>query len=469
MKEVMYPTDDQSNGRVGMPVSDQRRSLTPPTRDSAASRNAAADVIRGQLDAIYSRSEGQNPAPEKPQAQPFSAQSQSKPEVRSEQPKAQISKPQQASTAPQPELKKDSANHAMRTAPITQTQTNLQNNNSASANQTTQTQNSTIHTQVSADQWKQYHSAWQKYYQMYYERYYAGDIAAKNREISRLTKESQNITPVVSEDEPLDPQKAAIKELRSQIQQKVRDSANKVKKSRHFVPAIAGLSVLLVFMFLQYNRVIFGAVAAYTTPGAINPQNIIVDASTDVTVGPEPRIIIPKINVDAPVIYGAASDTKSQSKAMEKGVAHFSIPGASAVPGEVGNAVFAAHSSNDAFAGGDYKFVFAQNEKLVKGDIIYMNYNGKRYTYKITSTEVVMPTEVSKVQINTDKPMLTLVSCVPLGTAEKRLLIFAEQISPDPSKATATSESSSNQQQSNNSNIPGKPEPTLLEKLFGGR
>lgn len=468
----MYPTDDQSNGRVGMPVPDQRQPLTPPTRNSTASQNAAADVIRGQLDAIYSRSEEQSSAPEKPQLQPFSAQLQSKPEVRPEQPKTQITKPQQASTMPQPELKKGTVDHAMRTAPIAQTQTNLQNNNSASANQTAQTQNSAVHTQVSADQWKQYHSAWQKYYQMYYERYYAGDIAAKNREISRLTKESQNITPVVGTDEPLDPQKAAIKELRSQIQQKVRDSANKVKKSRHFVPAIAGLSVLLVFMFLQYNRVIFGAVAAYTTPGAINPQNIIVDASTDVTVGPEPRIIIPKINVDAPVIYGAASDTKSQSKAMEKGVAHFSIPGASAVPGEVGNAVFAAHSSNDAFASGDYKFVFAQNEKLTKGDIIYMNYNGKRYTYKITSTEVVMPTEVSKVQINTDKPMLTLVSCVPLGTAEKRLLIFAEQISPDPSKATATtatSESSSNQQQSNNSNIPGKPEPTLLEKLFGGR
>ena len=100
----MYPTDDQSNGRVGMPVSDQRRSLTPPTRDSAASRNAAADVIRGQLDAIYSRTEEQNSAPEKAQPQPFSAQLQSKPEARSEQPKVQIAKPQQASTAPQPEL-----------------------------------------------------------------------------------------------------------------------------------------------------------------------------------------------------------------------------------------------------------------------------------------------------------------------------------------------------------------------------
>ena len=167
------------------------------------------------------------------------------------------------------------------------------------------------------------------------------------------------------------------------------------------------------------------------------------------------------------MVYGAASDTKSQSEAMRRGVAHFSIPGASAVPGQVGNAVFAAHSSNDAFAAGDYKFVFAQNEKLVKGDVIYMNYNSKRYTYKITSTEVVMPTEVSKVQLTTDKPMLTLVSCVPLGTAEKRLLIFAEQISPDPNKATATTESSTSQPQNNKSAIPGKPEPTLIERLFG--
>jgi len=48
----MYPTDDQSNGRVGMPPSDQRRPLTPPPRDPAASKNAAADIIRGQLNAI---------------------------------------------------------------------------------------------------------------------------------------------------------------------------------------------------------------------------------------------------------------------------------------------------------------------------------------------------------------------------------------------------------------------------------
>lgn len=451
MKGAMYPTDDQSNGRVGMPPSDQRRPLTPPPRDPAASKNAAADIIRGQLNAIYAKSEERPISPQTAQPQPIPAPAQ----IKTPQPKPQA-EPQPNPTPTQ------STHHAMRTAPIAEEPKKLE-----TKSQATQAQ-SPVHTQVSADQWKQYHSAWQKYYQMYYERYYAGNIAAKNREISRLTKETQKNTPNTSTDKPTDPQAIAIKELRSQIQQKVRESAQKVKKSRHFIPAIAGISVLLIFMFLQYNRIIFGAVAAYTTPGSINPQNIIVDASTDASVSSEPRMIIPKINVDAPVVYGAASDTKSQSEAMKRGIAHFSIPGASAVPGRVGNAVFAAHSSNDAFAAGDYKFVFAQNEKLVKGDIIYMNYNSKRYTYKITSTEVVMPNEVSKVQLNTNKPMLTLVSCVPLGTAEKRLLVFAEQINPDPNKATSTSESGSSQRQGNNSNIPGKPEPTILERLFGG-
>ena len=150
---------------------------------------------------------------------------------------------------------------------------------------------------------------------------------------------------------------------------------------------------------------------------------------------------------------------------MEKGVAHFAISGANAVPGQIGNAVFAAHSSNDAFASGDYKFVFAQNEKLAKGDIIYMNFEGRRYTYSVTSLEVVMPSEVSRVQINATKPMLTLISCVPLGTAEKRLLVFAEQISPDPSSATTSEEDASTPQ---SSTIPGSPSPTLLERIFGG-
>jgi sortase family protein len=302
---------------------------------------------------------------------------------------------------------------------------------------------------------------------MYYERYYASHLDQKQQEFDRLVQSARDTntgttpatTDTVSAQNP-------IKRLRAQIQQTVRDKAKKVTKSRHFIPALAGVLVLFAFVFLQYNRVLFGMAAAYTTPGNVDPQNIIVNPSSDAPVGPDPRLIIPKLNVDVPVIYGVnAADHNAQMKAMEKGAAHFAIAGANAVPGQVGNAVFSAHSSNDAFAPGDHKFVFAQNEKLVKDDIIYMHYQGKRYTYAVTKKEVVLPNEVSRIQIQTDKPILTLISCVPLGTAEKRLLVFAEQISPDPSGATKSTEPVTTQSGA----IPGKPSPTLLERLFGAK
>jgi sortase A len=309
---------------------------------------------------------------------------------------------------------------------------------------------------------------------MYYERYYTNHLATKQQEMQAFIQANTKVGETASRresDTPVDDgtmsQRDAITQLRSEIRQKVRQSAQTVKKSRHFVPVLAGTLVLITVLAIQFNRPIVGAIVAYTSPGTIEPQNIIVDPTVNVQVGPEPRMIIPKINVDAPVVYGVGADHTSQMKAMESGIAHFAIAGANAVPGQVGNAVFAAHSSNDAFARGDYKFVFAQNEKLTKDDVIYMNYNGTRYTYKVTSTEVVLPSEVSKVQLNTDKPMLTLISCVPLGTAEKRLLVFAEQISPDPSGATE--QSVSTEPAASSTTIPGKPSPTLFERLFGAQ
>ena len=319
--------------------------------------------------------------------------------------------------------------------------------------------------QNTAGQWQQYHSAWQKYYQLYYERYYIASVQAQKVAEQKQSADAE-ATPE-TEDNSIS-QEDAMRELRESIRKKVTESATKVKKSRHFIPAIAGIAVLLLFTLLQYNRVIAGAIVAYTSPGSIDPQTIIVDPTTTVDVGPEPRLIIPKINVDAPVIYGIGPDYDSQMKAMESGVAHFSIPGANATPGQYGNTVLSAHSSNDVFAAGDYKFVFAQNEKLTEGDIIYINHESKRYTYSVTRLEVVLPTEVPKVQIGTDKPMLTLISCVPLGTAQKRLLIFAEQVSPDPAKAEQADETKDSTKPTSQS-IPGNPSPTLLERIFGAR
>lgn len=324
-------------------------------------------------------------------------------------------------------------------------------------------------TDTGASQWKQYHSAWQDYYRQYYERYYVSQV---NQAKQELAAKAMSATPpeapvsvqavadrTFSRDEAMD-------DLRSKLLGQVKQSAKKVRHSKHFIPIIAGVSVIVLFLFLQYNRILIANVEAYVSPGNIDPQNIIVDPTATTAVSNDPRLIIPKINVDVPVVYDVTTDHDAQMKAMENGVAYFGIRGANSKPGQLGNTPIAGHSSNDFIDVGDYKFIFAQLDRLGEGDTIYANYQGTRYTYKVFKKEVVLPSQASKLVLPADKPYLTLITCTPLGTAQKRLLVFAEQISPDPSSASAAPSGSGSG--SGSTVIPGN-SPTIVERLLGSQ
>ena len=326
----------------------------------------------------------------------------------------------------------------------------------------------TEHSNPQDEQWKQYHTAWQNYYQKYYEGYYTHHLHKAQHTLEGQIANSHPYSGQGYFSNQPEPNKTAsteeaIFDLRQKLLGKVNESAIKVRKSRHFMPIAAGVIVVLLFLFLQYNRVLISNVMAYVSPGSINPQNIVIDPNSNIAVGPEPLLIIPKINVDVPVAYDIGNDYNSQMAAMTKGVAQFAIPGASSHPGQIGNTVIAGHSSNDLFDTGDYKFIFVQLDKLVAGDTIYANYQSKRYTYAVTGKEVVKPDDVSKLVYPMTKPILTLLTCTPIGTSLNRLLIIAEQVSPDPSQST-TAPSSTN---SNVTSIPGN-SPNFFDWLFGG-
>lgn len=314
--------------------------------------------------------------------------------------------------------------------------------------------NSQPHQQITLEEWNKYHSAWQDYYKKYYEGYYNYHLNEAKQSLVQNSQTSASPSTETSRKQITD-------DLRSEIRSKITSKAKKVTKSRHFIPIFLALVVMILFVGIQYNRLIVASVSAYVSPGSIDPQNIIIDPNNNTIVSKDPKLIIPKINVDVPVIYDAGNDHDSQMAAMEKGVAHFSIPGASSHPGEIGNTVIAGHSSNDIFGGGDYKFIFAQLEKLKPGDNIYANYQGVRYGYVVTRTEVVKPNQVDKLLITSDKPTLTLVTCTPLGTATNRLLVFADQVSPDPASAKkpAIAENTSATEMPSNS-------PTLIEWIL---
>jgi len=326
-------------------------------------------------------------------------------------------------------------------------------------------------TEHPASDWKHYHSAWQSYYQQYYERYYLSQMHKRQQQVkptgepqaqpqygSALSDQAEETPQEVSRDQ-------AVNELRDKLLGEVRQRGSQVRKSRHFMPIVAAISVALLFGILQYNRLLVAQVKAYVSPGSINPQNVILDPTTDTKVGPEPRIVIPKINVDAPVVYDVPSleENVVQSK-LKNGVVHYPIPGANSMPGQTGNTVVLGHSSNDVFDDGNYKFVFVQLDKLEKGDTFYMNYQGTRYTYSVTQKKIIDPNQVGELVINNGKPLATLVTCTPPGTALKRLVVIAEQISPDPSKATI-GETGDNLSQPQS--ISGN-SPTFFERLFGG-
>lgn len=222
---------------------------------------------------------------------------------------------------------------------------------------------------------------------------------------------------------------------------------------------------MVLFLFLQYNRILFANVEAYVSPGNIDPANIIVDPNLSVPISHEPKLIIPKFNIDVPVNYDTTPDQTSQLAAMANGVAWFGIPGANSRPGQAGNTVIAGHSSNGLFDPGDYKFIFARLEQLVPGDTFFLNYQGTRYTYSVTKKEVVRPTDVQKLVYDTNgKPVATLVTCVPVGTAQSRLLVTAEQVSPSPSQAAAAPEAPDADAASQA--MPGN-SPTFFERIFG--
>ncbi|MDO4526793.1 MAG: class E sortase [Candidatus Saccharibacteria bacterium] len=341
---------------------------------------------------------------------------------------------------------------------------------SVPAAQTSRLKDTPVSAETTADSWKTYHSAWQNYYQKYYSEYYSNAarnyIAKERLKDAREKAEDEEINSVLSRigsgrneqksglslsrgsafqssansggiatgltaaSDQEAAESAGIRErLRRKIRKKATDSAKTSRRRRRFIPILAGLAVVLLILFLQYNRMIFTPIFAYISPGNAPATEIeALDPTITQTVSADPRLIIPKLNIDVPIRFNVAlSDVMS---AMNNGVAHYRISGASAYPGEIGNFIITGHSAGDVYSSNPYKYIFSGLERLEEGDLVYVNYNSTRYTYRITGKQVIEPTDVAALVVQTDRPLITLVTCTPLGSSRYRLLVTGEQISP---------------------------------------
>jgi sortase A len=128
------------------------------------------------------------------------------------------------------------------------------------------------------------------------------------------------------------------------------------------------------------------------------------------TPGPEQaiRIQVPAIGVDAPIVQGDGWEQLKKGVGQHVGTSN---------PGQDGNMVLSAH--NDIFGE-----IFRDLDRLKAGDQVIIHTNQRSYTYVISGSEVVEPTQV-EVMDSTNQPKLTLVSCYPYMVDNQRIVVTA--------------------------------------------
>ena len=151
---------------------------------------------------------------------------------------------------------------------------------------------------------------------------------------------------------------------------------------------------------------------------------------------PNDIIIIPKINLRAPIVSIPTDSLIREDwkqletdiqRGLENGVVHY--PG-TAEPSQPGNVFFTGHSSYFPWAAGNYKSVFARLGELAVGDEIWVYHGGDKYLYVVQSKKEIVPSDVTVLDQPVNKRIATLMTCTPVGTTLRRLIIQAQETDP---------------------------------------
>jgi sortase A len=125
---------------------------------------------------------------------------------------------------------------------------------------------------------------------------------------------------------------------------------------------------------------------------------------------PLARLEIPRISVDDIVVVGVGSSE------LQLGPGHFpdTVP-----PGHLGNAAIAGHRTS-------YGQPFRNVDRLEPGDEIRATTPDGTYTYRVTQTRIVSPSDYFVVlTTNPEEAQLTLISCHPVWSTAQRIVVSA--------------------------------------------
>jgi len=151
-----------------------------------------------------------------------------------------------------------------------------------------------------------------------------------------------------------------------------------------------------------------------TTTSASGDQPTVGATTTAPNEGnPVGVLHIAKLDLDKVIVQGTSEDD------LRQGPGHY--PG-TPLPGEEGNAAIAGHRTT-------YGAPFYNLDELHPGDLIAITTVQGSFTYRVTGTLVVSPSDTAVVA-NTTSPELTLTTCNPRFSASQRLVVHAALTTP---------------------------------------
>ena len=128
-------------------------------------------------------------------------------------------------------------------------------------------------------------------------------------------------------------------------------------------------------------------------------------------------IRIPSAGVSDIVVDGVSAS------ALRQGPGH--VPD-TPLPGRPGNSAIAGHRSS-------YGAPFGDLDRVEEGDTVEITTVEGQFVYTVTETEIVEPTRTDVMATTSKKKTLTLITCHPRYSTDKRLIVHAELTSSEPS------------------------------------
>lgn len=162
-----------------------------------------------------------------------------------------------------------------------------------------------------------------------------------------------------------------------------------------------------------YNQALSNSYSRFTpTESEDLEYNQVLDITGTGIMG---YIEIKKIKVSLPIYHGVADSV------LQIAVGH--IEGSSLpVGGEGTHAVLSGHRGLPSAK------LFTDIDKLVEGDTFVIRVLDETYTYQVDKISIVLPAEISGLEIEEGEDLVTLVTCTPYGINTHRLLVRGHRI-----------------------------------------